>query len=568
MNWLSVLIQVAGEAAMLLFGLSLVQRGVERAYGARLREVLGRALRDRWRAAAAGLVATTALQSSTATALMLGGLNSNGSLALVPAMAAMLGANVGTAVIAQALSFDLRPVFPLLILLGWTAFRRGRRARTRDLGRAVIGLGVMLCALYLLVGSMGPVEHAPALREILHLLDGAPALAVILAAALAWGTHSSLAAVLLVGSLAASGAAGPEVALAMVAGANLGGALPPLLAARHAGKGLVDPARLRLPVGNLINRLIGTGIVLAALPQLAGLLSAHPGRLVADAHLGFNLVMAVLTLPVLNPVAALLRRLLPGLPPEADPGAPRYLDDASLNVPAVALANATREVLRVVDTLDTMLRDTAAALREADRDAARAVGRRDDVVDRLHAAVHAYLARLPRDGVGEAEAQRLAEIRLFLISLEHAGDAVSRGLAKYAARRARRGIALSPAALSQLDALTERLRGQLRLAVAVFMSDDGQAARQLVLEKESWREAEREAAEALGEAGGMASGADGAAGAGLMLDVTRDLKRVAAHVAAVAYPLLERQGALRTSRLRPVAAHGEKPGEQPVPAGR
>ncbi|ATR22000.1 Sodium-dependent phosphate transporter [Roseomonas mucosa] len=554
MYGLSLLIQLAGEAALLLYGLSLVQRGVDRAYGAQLREGLGRALRDRWRAFAAGLLATTALQSSTAAGLMVGGLHAAGALGLVPALGAMLGANVGTALIAQVLSFDLRPVFPLVILLGWMAFKRGKKARTRDLGRAAIGLGLMLCALFLLLSSMQPVEHSEGLRQLLHLLEGSPPAAALLAALLAWATHSSLAAVLLVGSLASTGVIGAEAAVAMVAGANLGGSVPPLLAARHGARGGgTDPAGLRLPVGNLLNRLAGAVLVLALLPQVTALLSAAPGRLVADAHLGFNLVMAALFLPLLDPLSRLLRRMLPDLPPERNPGAPRYLDEGALATPPVALANAAREVLRMADTLETMLRDAGEALRRADRDEARAVGRLDDVLDRLHGAVHAYLARLPQEDLPEAEARRLAEIRAFAIALEHAGDAVSRNLSKHAARRARRGIPLSPEDLRVLEAQTGRLLAQLRLAVAVFLHEDAEAARQLVREKEAWRSAEREATDHLVEASPA-----GSVAASLVLDVTRDLKRIGAHLAGIAYPLLERQGELRSTRLRaPSVTAGE-----------
>ncbi|WP_426959687.1 Na/Pi cotransporter family protein [Muricoccus radiodurans] len=550
MDALRLMIELAGEAALLLFGLGLVQRGIERAFGPALRQGLNRALGDRWRAFAAGLAATAALQSSTAAGLMIARLQSTGLLALTAALAAMLGANVGTALIVQVLSFDLRAVFPAFILIGWIAFR-ARRARTRDLGRAAIGLGLMLAALHLMLSTMAPVEDSAALRSLLPLLNENPLPALLLAAALAWATHSSLAAVLLVGSLAAAGLVGPTAAVAMVAGANLGGAVPPLLAARHGRRGQADPAAMRLPLGNLLNRAVGAVLVLALLGPLSGwlgMLDAAPARLVANAHLGFNLALAILFLPLLDPLAALLRRALPDRAPEADPGAPRYLDTAALATPPVALANAAREVLRLADGVEAMLRASAEALARADRDAAREVGALDDTVDRLHRAVHAYLAGLPpRDRLGEAEARRLAEIRHFAIAMEHAGDMVDRGLSKHAARRARRGIALSPAEAARLADLHERLVAQLRLAVAVFMLEDAEAARRLVQEKEAWRDAERQAADHLAE-----TGAEPSPAAGLALDVTRDLKRIAAHVAAIAYPLLERQGALRTSRLRPV----------------
>src|SRR5205085_900099 len=120
-------------------------------------------------------------------------------------------------------------------------------------------------------------------------------------------------------------------------------------------------------------------------------LDPAPARLVANAHLAFNLLLALVTLPFLPAFGRLLTRLLPAPPAAADAGAPRYLDLDAVSTPAVALSNAAREVLRIADEVEAMLRDAAAALRRGDMDRAKATARRDDVVDNLHRAVHAYL---------------------------------------------------------------------------------------------------------------------------------------------------------------------------------
>jgi phosphate:Na+ symporter len=547
---LRLLLELAGEAALLLWGLHMVQSGVVRAFGSRLRHFLGLALGDRMRAFLAGIGVTAALQSSTATALMVGSFAASGAVALAPALAAMLGANVGTALIVQLLSFDATMLFPTLVLAGVLAFRRGRRARTRDLGRVGIGLGLMLLALHLMVGSMAPVEASPTLRALLAAVADQPLPNLLLAAAGAWAAHSSVAGVLFVASLAGSGVATPAAAFVMVLGANLGSALNPLL---EAGGDRADVARLRVPAGNLLNRVVGAALGLAFLPQAVGWLTAldpAPARLVANAHLIFNLATAALALPLLPAVAGLLRRLLPDRSAADDPTAPRYLDEAALDMPSVALANASREVLRIADQLEAMLRGSAEAFRADDRDAARAAARLDDVIDRLHRAVHGYLARIPRESLGEEETRRLEEVQAFAIALEHAADVVERDLLRHAARRLRRGVALEEAAQREIAGLHATLQDQLRLAIAVFMLEDAEAARRLVLGKEALRGAERDAARRL------AAGEDGAAG--LLLDAVRDLRRVGGHLAVVAHPLLERRGELLASRLAadPALAEG------------
>jgi phosphate:Na+ symporter len=541
---LRLLLELAGEAALLLWGLHMVQSGVQRAFGARLRQGLGVALRDRWRAALVGLGITAALQSSTATAFMIGSFSAGGGLPLVPALAAMLGANIGTALIVQAMSFDAAALFPLLLLGGLVAFRRGQ-GRNRDLGRAAIGLGLMLLALHLMIASIAPLGQSPTLRQALQLIDGMPLLDLALAALLAWATHSSVAAVVLIASFAGAGAIGPAGALAMVVGANLGTALNPLLAARGG-----DPAQRRVPLGNLLNRLIGAAVALPLLPWLAAGLAAldsDPARQVAHAHLAFNLVLALAALPLLDPVAALLRRIAPAAPAGDDPGQPRYLAEAALATPSLAIANATREALRLADLLESMLHSAAGAFRAGEqRDAARAVDRLDESLDRLHRALQAYIGRLPPAALSREEATRLGDIQRFAVNLEQAADAVAHHLVRQAARLAKLGVALLPEDAEEVAGLLAGALDQLRLAVAVFMLEDAEAARQLVVEKERLREVEQEAAGRLVRA---AEPGDVGRAADLHLDAVRDLRRVAAHLAAIGHPLLGRLGALRSSRL-------------------
>ncbi|WP_276318159.1 Na/Pi cotransporter family protein [Rhodovarius crocodyli] len=539
-----MLLELAGEAALLLWGLHMVQSGVQRAFGGRLQSGLERTLGTPWRAVLAGLGVTAVLQSSTATALMVSSFAAGGAVGLLPALAAMLGANIGTALIVQFLSFDAGWLYPPLILGGVVAFRGARRTRSRDLGRVAIGLGLMLLSLHQLSATLAPVESSPTLANMLALVADQPLPNLVLAAVVAWAAHSSVAGVLFVASLSGGGAIEPQAAIAMVLGANLGTALNPLLQARGAAGGR---DRLRLPVGNLLNRLAGCVLVLALLPQATAMMTQFnpaPARLVANAHLVFNLLTALLAFPLLRPMAALLARLLPEPPPGADPAAPRYLDESALETPSVALSNATREVLRMADALEEMLTASARAFGTEERDTSRALARMDHVMDRLHHAIHAYLAAIPAEALADEEERRLEEIQGFAIALEQAADVLARDLSQHAAKRLRRGLVLNPREQSELSEVYATLAEQLRLAIAVFMMDDAEAARRLVTAKESLREPEREAARRVATA-------EGGAAPSFLLDTVRDLRRVGAHLVGVAHPLLERRGELLPSRLRP-----------------
>ena len=233
------LIDLAGSIALLLWGVHMVQSGVQRAFGPNLRRVLGAALGNRFKAFLAGLGITAVLQSSTATGLMVTGFAAGGLVDLVPGLAAMLGANVGTTLIVQVLSFDISRVAPLFILIGVMMFRRGGITRTRDLGRVGIGLGLLLIALSQLLAILTPFEDVPSLRLLLGMIATVPVIDVIVGAALTWAAHSSVAIVLLTMSFAAQGVVPPQAAFALVLGANLGTALNPLFEAGLTG----DPVR-------------------------------------------------------------------------------------------------------------------------------------------------------------------------------------------------------------------------------------------------------------------------------------------------------------------------------------
>jgi phosphate:Na+ symporter len=542
------LIDLAGSIALLLWGVHMVQSGIQRAFGPQLRRFLGRALGGRFRAFLAGFGVTAVLQSSTATGLMAASFAAGGLVDLVPALAVMLGANVGTTLIVQLFSFDIGRVAPLFVLVGVILFRRSLVSRTRDLGRVAIGLGLMLLALQQLLSLITPYEDVPSLRLLMGAIATTPIIDVILGAALTWAAHSSVATVLLTISFAAKGVVPPQAAFALVLGANLGSALNPLFEGAVGG----DPVAKRLPAGNLLNRLVGVALGLALLNWIGPwVVAIEPdyARAVADFHTAFNLVMAGLFLPLLRPFARLLAWLLPARAAPADPSTPLYLDEAARETPAIALAGAAREALRMADVLEAMLRGALDAFDRADRNRFIETKRLDNVLDRLNRAIKIYLTGLDPDSLNEADNRRLAEIIAFITNLEHAGDIVEKGLMAIAAKRLKRGLAFSVEGQAEIRGMLERLIRNAQTAAAVFMTDDARAARRLLGEKEVFRDLEARATEthfARIRAGRVESVETSA----LHLDVLRDLKRINAHIAAAAYPVLEELGELLPSRLR------------------
>src|SRR5258705_408672 len=361
-----VVLDLMGGVALLLWGLHMVRSGVLRAFGPDLRRLLSTALGNRFAAFAAGLGLTALLQSSTATGLMAASFTSEGLVGLVPALAIMLGANVGTTLIVQVLSFNISVAAPVLFIIGLVAFRSGARSRIKDIGRVAIGLGLMLLALHILLDTLAPAENAPGIRVFMNAITGDPVLCIMIGAVVTWAVHSSVASVLLIMSLAYAHFVSPFAALALVLGANLGSAINPVF----EGARRDNPASYRLPIGNLLNRLIGVLLVAPVLRPITETLQAWQpdlAKATAEFHIAFNLATAIIFIGLLDGMARLLKRLLPNRVQKTDPSRPRYLDESALETPSLALADAARETLHMGDHVEVRLRKVLAAMMTNDR---------------------------------------------------------------------------------------------------------------------------------------------------------------------------------------------------------
>jgi phosphate:Na+ symporter len=537
-----VLLDLMGGIALLLWGLHMVHSGILRAFGPDLRRLLAGALRNRFAAFAAGIGLTALLQSSTATALITSSFTAEGLVSLVPALAIMLGANVGTTLIVQILSFNIAAVAPVLFILGLVAFRGGARSRIKDIGRVCIGLGLMLLALHILLDTLAPAENAPGVRVFMNAITGDPVLCIVIGAAVTWAVHSSVATVLLILSLAYAHFVTPYAALALVLGANLGSAINPVFEGAHRD----NPSSYRLPVGNLLNRLAGILLVAPFLRPITDILQAWQpdlAKATAEFHIAFNVATAMVFIGLLDPMARLLKKLLPNRIVEADPSRPRYLDESALETPSLALADAARETLHMGDLVEVMLRKVMAAMMTNDRALVDQVSRMDNAVDGLDEAIKLYLTKLTRGSLDEREGQRAMEIISFAINLEHIGDIIDKNLSELATKKIKRRFQFSPEGAEELSAFHKRTMDSLRIAFGVFMSGDVGEARKLLAEKASLRNAELAATER--HLDRLREGRpETIETTSLHLDVLRDLRRIHSHICSVAYPVLDAAGEL------------------------
>jgi phosphate:Na+ symporter len=518
----------------------MLRTGVTRAFGADLRHAIGKSVSNRFSALLVGLGVTAILQSSTATAMMVASFASRGLIATAPALAVMLGADIGTTLVAQVLSFDISWLSPLALVIGVILHFSANTSLVKQTGRVAIGLGLMLLALKLIVTTATPLRESQLIIDIFGSVAGETLIGIIIAALLTWLAHSSLAVVLLIMSLATTGAIPIELALVLVIGANIGGTLPPIMA--MAGEG---PEARRVTIGNACFKIGGAIILLPLLGTLMPLiesLESDAARQVVNFHTLFNLAIALGFIFLTGAMAALMKRLMPSVQAADDPGAPRHLDNNAVDVPTLALAGASRETLRMGDIVESMLRESLIVISENDTSRADNVREMDDAVDQLHEAVKLYVAEVTRQELDKEESLRASEIMTFATNLEHIGD-IAENLMDLAKKKDKKRLQFSDTGLKDLTELHTKVADNLKLALSIFMSGDVRLARQLLAEKRAVIALERAASE--GHLSRLRDGRrESIETSALHMDILRDLKRIHSHVVAVAYPVLERAGEL------------------------
>jgi phosphate:Na+ symporter len=542
------LLNLLAAIALLVWGTHIVRTGMLRVFGENLRGILSKSFSNRISSALAGLGVTSLVQSSTATCLIVASFVGKGLVPTAAALAVMLGADVGTAMMAVVYSFDLSWLSPLLIFVGVVLFISRQNSGAGRIGRVLIGLGLITLALQLIVGATKPLTESPAVRALLVALPNEILLDILVGAVLTVGSYSSLAIVLLTATLAGSGMVPSTVALGLVLGANLGSGLLALIATSGA-----SPQVRRLPVGNLVFKAIGAALMVPFMPE-AHMLLQQTGSTVQEQvvlfHLGFNVLMALLFIGTTGWVGRMVERWLPEPTGRGgDSTRPHHLDPVALATPSLAISCAAREALHQADIVETMLRGILPVIKHNDLVLAEQLRKMDDTVDELYSAIKFYLTQISREALSERESRRWTDIVSFTINMEQIGDIIERVLQDVEDKKIRKNRSFSEAGMAEICHLHERLQANLRLGMSVFLDGHVRDAKKLLEEKARFRDLEHEYA-----GSHIARLQDNTAQSietsSLHLDLISDLKRINSHICSIAYPILESAGVLSQTRIR------------------
>jgi phosphate:Na+ symporter len=488
------LLDLLSAVALLIWGTHIVRTGILRVYGSQLRRVLSQNMSKRPLAFVAGILVTALVQSSNATAMLVTSFVGQSLMGLTPALAIMLGADVGTAVMSRILTFDLSWLSPLLIFLGVIFFLSRKQTRVGQLGRVGIGLGLIILALQLIVTAAAPITQAAGVKVLFASLTGDILLDALVGAMFALISYSSLAAVLLTATLAGAEIISLPVAIGLVIGANIGSGLLAFLSTS-----MQNVAGRQVALGSLLYKLIGLLLIIPVLTPLVHwmeTLDVSPSSLVISFHVIYNSLRCLIMLPTVGPMGRLCASILPQQAEVNGAVKPRHLDLTALATPSLALANAVRETLRMGDLIDSMLNAMQEVLRGNQTAVTQEVRRLNDDVEVLYNAIKLYLAQMPREDLSDQDNRRWAEIIELSINLELASGLIERMLRKVQQQKTSQRRSFSDVGLEELSGLHEQLMANLRLGLSVFLSGDPESARQLLREKRRFRAQERRLAHA------------------------------------------------------------------------
>ncbi|MEH1768606.1 Na/Pi cotransporter family protein [Nostoc sp.] len=526
-----VLILLIGGSTLLLYGVRLVTDAMERALGSRLRLVMMKLARYPLAAFISGIIVTMLTQSSTATASVMVGLVSAQLVPLAAAVIMLQGAAVGSTLVVQLLAFHITQYAQEFLGLAAAFALLTQRKALRDVGRGVFSFALVLQGLAMIDASSAPIADNPITNDIMHALSQSPLVLVLLGILLAAAFVSSIAAIGIVMALAGGGALPLEAALAVMLGANIGTTLMPLLTALNRGS-IVGRRLGFIYVGT---RLLGGGLVLVLLNPLTVLLTRllpNPSTQVALAHLGFNLILAIVFVPLASLLADLATRLLPE--PETEKKlSSRYLDPNALTLPAVALGQAMREIMRMADLSAEMLQLSIQAFEDGVKDLPKQIGALDNQLDDMETAIKHYLIQINDELLTAEQSQR--ELTLLSISteLEAIGDIIDRQLMRLARRKRRKRIAFSQPEWNDIVAFHGEVLGLLQQTLIGLAAQDSTIAGEVLSQRQWLNQFKREIY--LRHLQHLSSGDPVSLNASsILLEMVNAMSRILSHISSIA----------------------------------
>jgi phosphate:Na+ symporter len=530
-----VFISLFGGILLLLYGIKLLNDGLQNATSSKIRSLLRSLTSNRLAAVGAGAFITGLIQSSSATSVMLVGFVSAGLMSFRQTLAVILGADIGATLTVQLIAFHVYEYSVLLIGAGLSFVFFTKKPFTKNLGQGILGLGFVFLSLKIMTDAMTPLQGNELFRQVFVALTETPFIGILLSAGVTALIHSSAATMGIALALAKSGLITLHAAVYIILGANIGTCSTALIASLRA------PAEARrVAWAHVLFKVFGVILFLPFLAPFQSLVTYTASdliRQIANANTLFNVIMAILFLPFIGLFSKLIVKLVPEKGEEKKFG-PLYLDDHVLGTPALALGQATREALRESDIVREMLIDAVKVFQSDDLPTISAIKNKDNLIDLLDRHIRLYLTRLSSSHVSESQSRRVMTVLEIARNLESIGDIIDRNIMPLAMKRISKGLTFSQEGMDEIVSFHKKVLENFDTAIAAFASNDRDLADRVLRNKEEVGLMERELVQAHLDRlrKGFRESIDTSH---IHLDIIGNLARINSLITHIIYPIVE-----------------------------
>jgi len=530
-----ILISLFGGVLLLLYGIKLLNDGLQNAAGSRIRSLVRSLTSNRFSAVGAGALLTGLIQSSSATSVMLVGFVSAGLMTFRQTLAVILGADIGATLTVQLIAFHVYDYAVLLVGVGLSFTLFTKNTFYKNIGQGILGFGFVFLSLKIMIDAMLPLQGNELFRNVFILLTGTPFIGILLSAGVTALIHSSAATMGIALALATSGLIPLQSALYIILGANIGTCATALIASMRS-----QAEARRVAWAHVLFKVFGVLLFLPLLPlyqRMVEYTAPDVMRQIANANTLFNVIMAVVFLPFLGLFARMLVKLVPEKAEEKRFG-PMYLDDHVLGTPSLALGQATREALRASDIVREMLTDMIRGLRSDDPAIIDEIKHKDNLVDLLDRQIRLYIARLSSSNLTESQSRRVMTVLEVTRDLENIGDIVDRNIMPIALKRITKGFVFSQEGMAEIVSFHKKTVENFDFAIAAFANHDRDLAERVLRNKEELGLLERELVQAHLER--LRKGLrESIETSHIHLDIIGNIARINSLITHIIYPIVE-----------------------------
>ena len=529
---------MAGGLGLFLFGMELMSDSIEKVAGAKLRRILEIFTTNRFMGMIVGIIFTGIIQSSSACTVMVVSFVNSGLMNLYQAAGVILGANIGTTITSQLVSFNLSKIAPLILLVGVVVMMFTKKEKVRKVAEVVVGFGILFVGLSTMSQAMANMKNEPQVVNLLMSLKN-PFLATLMGFALTAVIQSSSVTVSIVLLLANQDLLPLPITLYIILGCNIGACATAMLASMTGKK---DAKRAALI--HLLFNIIGTVIIYIALfvagdqiVELIKSISADNGRFVANAHTMIKIAQVIMLFPFTGWLVKMTYLIVPGEDQKVgyrESYQLKYIGDKVVFNPATAVVEVVKELERMASLAEENLNRAMNALITLDEEDIEEVYEVEKNINFLNHAITDYLVKINQTTLPIEDLNSLGALFHVVYDIERIGDHAE-NVADAARQRKEEGISISKEAQKELGDMLEMVNKIIRYAVEMFAKSDETHMQEIVTLEDQVDEKERELQKKHVER--LTKGECSPEAGMIFSDIVSGLERVADHATNIAFAI-------------------------------